>query len=120
MRVHRPHAVSAVVLAALVVLALAAIASAAGGRDSAVGTGTWPDPSDPGGPDFSFAFSARNTTDASFDARGVFQLRKRATGTELQGRVICLKVTGNRAVIGGVVRRASGTQPGEPVGTGDS
>jgi hypothetical protein len=119
MRAHRRQ-ILPVLLVALVALVLAAVAGAAGGRDSAVGAGTLADPNDPGGTDLSFAFAATDTSSTGVDALGVFHLRKRASNTELFGRVICLKVTGNRAVIAGVVKRASGTQPGEPVGPGDS
>src|SRR3954451_9642292 len=104
MRVHRRHTIPSILLAALTALVLAAVASAAGGRDSAIGAGTLPDPNDPGGSDLSFNFAATNTSATGVDARGILHLRKRASDTELLGRVICLRVTGNRAVIAGVVK----------------
>src|SRR4051812_22725519 len=119
MHVDRRHAVTALVVAALAALALAAVAGAAGGRDTATGAGKAPDPNFPG-TELSFVFAARNTSMTGVEANGVFILSHRAVNSELRGRVICLKVVGNRAVIAGEVVRARGPQPGEPVTRGDS
>src|SRR4051794_23320714 len=88
-------------LAIAAALACVTAAAAAGGRDDARGTGKYPDPNAPG-TDASFSFSATNTSSSGVDARGRLALTNPATNSDFRGRVICLKVTGGRAVIGGV------------------
>jgi hypothetical protein len=100
-------------------LACVTAAGAAGGRDDARGSGKYPDPNAPG-TDGSFSFSAANTSSSGLDARGRITLTNPATNSDFRGRVICLKVTGKRAEIGGVVTSSTGQAPGEPVVPGDS
>ena len=53
------------------------------------------------------------------DAAGTFATRYPNGDPDLRGRVVCLTVSGNRAMIGGIVESASGSNPGaNPPGSG--
>ena len=90
------------------------------GRDTVAGHGVRPvfNPFGPSPFRVSVDLDAASAFDGS-DAAGTFATRYPNGDPDLRGRVVCLTVRGNRAMVGGVVESVSGSNPGAtPVGSG--
>jgi hypothetical protein len=100
------------IAAAVLSLAIPSLASAGSAYSRATGGGQILVSSEGGAGD-TIAFTARNTTTDTDDARGQLQVIDRTgdgtgkDGVRIHGEVTCLQVTGNVAKIGGTIARDS-------------